>query len=72
MPPLKFENTGKRLEVFLQHDDGVIGCPLLREALGSTSDEFVNAPILQLENARSRQDPDLNFALSVIKKHKAE
>jgi hypothetical protein len=67
MPPLKFENIGKRLEVFLQHDNGVIGCSLLREALGSTSDEFVNALILQLENARSRQDPDLNFALSVIK-----
>jgi hypothetical protein len=67
MPPLKFENTGERLQVVLEHNGGVIGYSLLREALGSTSDEFVNALILQLENARSRQDPDLNFALSVIK-----
>jgi hypothetical protein len=67
MPPLKFENTGERLKVVLEHDGGVVGYSLLREAFGSTSDEFVDGLILQLENARSRQDPGLNFALSVIK-----
>jgi hypothetical protein len=67
VPPLKFENTGERLKVLLEHNGGVIGYSLLREAFGSTSDEFVKGLILQLDNARSRQDPDLNFALSVIK-----
>ena len=67
MPPLKFESTDKSLNVRIHHNDGAVGCSLLREALGSTSDAFVNELILQLENARSSQDHNLNFALSVIK-----
>jgi hypothetical protein len=67
MPPLKFEKNGHSLTVLLEHRDAVIGCSLLREALGGASDEFVDELIRQLENARSSHDPDLNFALSVIR-----
>jgi hypothetical protein len=67
MPPLKFEKNGHSLTVLLEHRDRVIGYSLLREALGSASDEFVDGVIRQLDNARLPHDPDLNFALSIIK-----
>jgi hypothetical protein len=67
MPLVKFEATSERLEVRLHHDDGIVGGLLLREAFASTSDAFVDGLNLQLKNARSRQDHDPNFALSVIK-----
>jgi hypothetical protein len=66
-PPLEFVTTGKVLTVRLQHNDGVIGRSLLKETLGSTSDAFVDGLFLQLENAKSLHDQDLNFAVSVIK-----
>ena len=67
LPPLKFEKDGHSTKVILEHRDDVICISLLREALGSASDAFVDGVIRQLENARSPHDPDLNFALSIIK-----
>jgi hypothetical protein len=67
MPPLKFENNGHSLKVNLDHPDVAVGYSLLREALGSASDEFVEGLICQLANAGSPHARDVNFALSVIK-----
>jgi hypothetical protein len=67
LPPLKFKRDGDSLNVLLEHRNSVIGCSLLREALGSASDAFVEGIFCQLETARSPHEPDLNFALSVIK-----
>jgi hypothetical protein len=67
LPPLEFQTTGRVLEVRLYHNDSVIGRSLLKETLGSTSDAFVDGLFLQLVNAKSPQDHDLNFAVSIIK-----
>jgi predicted O-linked N-acetylglucosamine transferase (SPINDLY family) len=67
MPPLKFENNGHSPTVLLEHRDAAIARSLLREALGSASDEFVEGLICQLANAGSPHARDLNFALSIIK-----
>jgi hypothetical protein len=42
-----------RMDLSLEHDDGAIGCALLREALGSPNDDFVNGLLDQLANASS-------------------
>ena len=67
LPPFKFESDGDFTKFILEHRDHVICRSLLREALGSASDAFVDGVIRQLDNARSPHDPDLNFALSIIK-----
>jgi hypothetical protein len=59
------------LDLRLDHPDVEIGRKLLAEALGSTSDDFVDGLIAQLINATSPgqqlSESNLNFALSVIK-----
>jgi hypothetical protein len=67
MPLLKFETTGKVLDLHIHLNDDVVARSLLRETLGSRSDAFVDGLFLQLESARSPHDYDLNFAVSVIK-----
>jgi hypothetical protein len=57
------------VKVLLEHNDGAIACSLLREALGSASDDFVDGLLIQLANAspKSLDNSELHFALSVIK-----
>ena len=70
-PRVTISNNGKTAGWSFDHADAEIGRKLLAEALGSTSDDFVEGLIAQLINATSPSqqlsESNLNFALSVIK-----
>ena len=74
-PRMKIHGGGGRgarwLDLRLDHPDPKIGRKLLAEALGSTSDDFVDGLIDQVIDATSPgqklSESNLNFALSVIR-----
>lgn len=70
-PRVKISNEGKVPTISPDHPNAAIGFQLLAEALGSTSEDFVNGLLIQIANAASPgQEPSeshLNFVLSVIK-----
>lgn len=68
-PRLKVSDGSR--SIYPDHPNEVIGYKLLAEALGTTSQDFVEGLLCQLAGATSRgeqlSESDLNFALSVVK-----